>query len=782
MVDPEKTRLGAAIAAIDEGNALEEQGRIAEAMACYEAAVHADPHCARAHLNRGNILLTSARFDDARSAYQLAIDCDQHYAAAHFNLGNLNYRTGEFERALRNYQVAINIRPDFADAFVAMANALDGLGRVAEAAENYERALAINPGYAEVHFNLGVLASTQGRLDDAASSLRRAAEIKPDFVKAHHTLGTVLSGLGQLEAAEASFRRALSIEPDSEEILYGLVMILVSAGKSPDALQLIVPALERAPTWTTKVAFVNCATRTRFAIDDPHIRAALTAAITEPWGTPYELCQPALSLIMLNQRIASCVHLANGSWPARLPKAALFGVDGLVALAADPLLRAVLEATPVSSVEFERFLTCARHALLETASNKQEPDPSDIAALKFYAALSRQCFVNEYIFDCDDRERLAAESCRMQLQALLDANEAVPPLLLLAVAAYFPLYTVRDASRLLAQNAPGPVAEVLHQQIREPLEEQALRAGIERLTSISGGVSADVRDQYEQNPYPRWVKIAIREQALPFNETLRRMLPFAPFTPLPDDSAPELLIAGCGTGSHSLFTAQRFRGIRVLALDLSLSSISYAKRKTQELGVTNIEYAQADILMLGDVTRTFDIIESVGVLHHLADPFAGWRTLLTRLRPGGFMHLGFYSELARRDLVKAREFIASHGYTSTPDDIRRFRQDLAVQDLSTELQSLTKTPDFYSTSECRDLLFHVQEHRLTLGQIESFLAEFGLQFIGFELDPRMLRRYRARFTDDPSGTNLRNWARFEADNPNTFTGMYQFWIQRPIDA
>jgi hypothetical protein len=231
---------------------------------------------------------------------------------------------------------------------------------------------------------------------------------------------------------------------------------------------------------------------------------------------------------------------------------------------------------------------------------------------------------------------------------------------------------------------------------------------------------------------------------------------------------------------HSIFVARRFRGVRVLAIDLSLSSISYAKRKTRELGLTNIEYAQADILKIGDIARTFDIIESVGVLHHLADPFMGWRTLLSRLRPGGFMSLGFYSELARRHVVRAREFIAARGYANTPDDIRRFRQDLIVKDMSVELQWLSKTPDFYSTSECRDLLFHVQEHRLTLGQVEAFLAEFGLQFIGFQLDPRVLNKYRARFADDPTGTNLRNWALFEADNPDTFVGMYEFWIQQPI--
>jgi SAM-dependent methyltransferase len=214
-------------------------------------------------------------------------------------------------------------------------------------------------------------------------------------------------------------------------------------------------------------------------------------------------------------------------------------------------------------------------------------------------------------------------------------------------------------------------------------------------------------------------------------------------------------------------------------VDLSLSSISYAIRKTQESGITNIEYAQADILQLGGITRTFDIIASVGVLHHMADPFEGWRTLLSRLRPGGFMQLGLYSQIARRHVVKAREFVAARGYETTAEGIRHFRRDLAELGAGSELQWLSKTKDFYSTSECRDLIFHVQEHRLTLDQIESFVSEVGLEFIGFELDPPVLHDYRRRFTNDPSATNLLNWAQFELDNPDTFIAMYQFWVQRP---
>jgi tetratricopeptide (TPR) repeat protein/2-polyprenyl-3-methyl-5-hydroxy-6-metoxy-1,4-benzoquinol methylase len=769
------------VALIDEGNVLEEQGRTTEAMARYDAALQADPRCARAHLNRGNVLLAGARIDEARSAYQRAIACDPHYAAAHFNLGNLNSRAGEYERALHDYQVAIDLKPDFADAFVAMANALANLGRASEAIERYERALAINPGYVEVHFNLGVLAMTEGRHEQAADSLRRVIQVRPDYAPAHYALGRVSTRLGHLDTAEASLRRALSIAPESEEILEHFAMFLLLRSRSAEAVQLIVSNLGRAPTWAIKRAFARCVARVRFTTNDSQIRAALTAALTEPWAPTHDLCEPALSLILLDTRIASCVRLVNYRWPARVPKATLFGAEGLTALAADPLLHALLEATPVSTIEFERFLTAARHALLATATSEQPPNASDIAALHFYAALTRQCFINEYIFDCDDTEQAAAAACRTKLLALLDANAVVPPLLLLTVAAYFPLYTLPEPDRLLATTQQGPVDDVLRQQVREPLEEQALRTGIQCLTSITHGVSEKVRAQYEQNPYPRWVKVPVHHSAAPFNDELRRTFPLARFTPMRDDSQPEMLIAGCGTGSHSILAAQRFRGARVLAVDLSLNSISYAIRKTQESRITNIEYAQADILKLGEITRTFDIIASVGVLHHMADPFLGWRTLLSRLRPGGFMHLGLYSQLARRHVVKARELIAARGYSSTPDDIRRFRRDLVARDAGAELQWLSKGPDFYSTSECRDLIFHVQEHRLTLDQIESFLSESGLSFIGFELDPSVLQQYRTAFTGDPAGINLRNWARFETDNPDTFAGMYQFWIQRPIN-
>jgi hypothetical protein len=88
------------------------------------------------------------------------------------------------------------------------------------------------------------------------------------------------------------------------------------------------------------------------------------------------------------------------------------------------------------------------------------------------------------------------------------------------------------------------------------------------------------------------------------------------------------------------------------------------------------------------------------------------------------------------------------------------------------------TGDFFTTSGCRDLLFHVQEHRFTLPDISAFLARNDLTFLGFDLNDRTRLQYRTRFPSDRSMTDLGLWHVFENENPATFLGMYQFWIQK----
>jgi hypothetical protein len=144
------------------------------------------------------------------------------------------------------------------------------------------------------------------------------------------------------------------------------------------------------------------------------------------------------------------------------------------------------------------------------------------------------------------------------------------------------------------------------------------------------------------------------------------------------------------------------------------------------------------------------------------------------------MRVGLYSEQARRHVVRARELIAAEGFGPTPEGIRACRAAILARQGDPLLARVARGEDFYSLSGCRDLIFHVQEHRFTLPRIAGILDKLGLEFIGFEWpDADAPARYRARFPDDRALTNLGNWHALETDRPDTFVLMYQFWVRKP---
>ncbi len=680
--------------------------------------------------------------------------------------------------ALEPMQKAAALSPKDAETHNNLGIVLADLGRLGEAEVSYRRALQIKPGYAQAHSNLGATLQDLGRLDEAEASYRRALKIDPEYAKAYSNLGAILQELDRLDEAEASYRRALEVKADFSPALENLAVLFNAQGRTLMALNTIRQALQVKETEIARSIFVACVKRLRFTNDDNGIRATMVCALAAPWGRPSELTRAGTDLVRLNPDIEECVARATRAWPVRLSAQVLFGSNGLTALATDTLLLTLLESAPNCDMEMERFLTLARSAMLETATRMRVADGAIDTALTFYSALARQCFINEYVFSHTDDEIRQAGALRDSLLAALQAGTQVPAIWPLAVAAYFPLCSLPHAARLMAGQWPDAVSAVLVQQVLEPAQEQELRASTPRLTAIDDVVSLRVQSQYEENPYPRWVKAAPPGDARNIVATLCQKFPLASFDRSAMSGRVDVLIAGCGTGQHSIGSAQRIQGAQVLAVDLSLSSLAYARRKTQELGLTSIDYAQADLLKLGSLGRSFDVIESSGVLHHLADPFAGWHVLLSLLRPGGFMKLGFYSEIARRNIVRIRTIIAEQAYASVTEDIRRCRQDLMGADQGADFGTTLSSPDFFSISTCRDLLFHVQEHRMTLSGIKAFLRDNKLALLGFEIDVDILHAYRRRFPDDPAATNLDRWQIFENENPDTFFGMYQFWIQK----
>jgi 2-polyprenyl-3-methyl-5-hydroxy-6-metoxy-1,4-benzoquinol methylase len=539
-----------------------------------------------------------------------------------------------------------------------------------------------------------------------------------------------LESAGKFNDAVRAYKRVLLLKPDHAEACNNLGRALQTLGKTTNASIFYARALALMPQLLQQYAGI-CATL--FSL------------------------LPDLDRALRRQACA---------WPKKLTEAELLGNAGLAAIAADPLLLYLLQSAPVRDVAFERLLTSLRASLLtDTTAAKPIAD----TVLGFACALARQCFINEYVFASTPDEDAQVERLKHALGASAGGMQ------LAVLAMYCPLHTLPSASALLARSWAPAIDDLLTQQLREPAQERQLRDSIQQLTAIEDEVSQKVRQQYEENPYPRWVHVAGQVTPMPIDQYLRDQFPAGVFAPLGKTDALDMLIAGCGTGQVAIASVQKYLGARALAIDLSLGSLCYAKRKTPAELTARIEYAQADILKLASIGRSFDVIDACGVLHHMADPLEGLRTLLTLLRAGGVMHLAFYSDASRSDVAAARVFIAEHGFRSTPTEIRRCRQEL----LKTPLASVTRFTDFFTTSECRDLLFHVHEAHVNIPAIKTFIAEHGLKFIGFEFDRPILQRYRAEFSAAGwSSADLDRWQVFEAAYPDTFSGMYQFWVQK----
>ena len=700
----------------------------------------------------------AGRLDAAVAAYRGVLLQDPGQTAALTNLGsalNEQGKPGEAEICLRR---AVALAPGNAEMHNNLGTALYDQGKLEEALASFQQTLALNPTHGEAMGNLGIVMVAMGQLNEAAASFQAELSANPASLTALNSLGIVRWQMGKLADAETCYRRILKLRPDDTDALDRLAGLLLAQGKTDEALDTVGLSLHLHETPQNRLLLCDVVRLLRWNADNTALRLLLTRALLTPWTRPERLAITAASMIRQGPVTGAMIAKALASWPTPLSAAQMFGSSGLKALDEDQLLQALLTTVQNTDLSLERFFTLARRALLE--------DQSD-AGLAFRCALAQQCFINEYVFFQDDDETARAETARAQLAAALESGGAIAPALVATAASYAPL---SGMPRLLERQWPAPLAALLTQQVVEPAEEKRLATTLPVLTPIDDAVSQKVQAMYEENPYPRWVKAPPPVLQDSIGGYLRRQFPRAPFS-WESKATIEFLSAGCGTGHLALEFPQNIQG-RVLAVDLSRASMGFAKRKANELGLTNITFAQADILAL---TGSFDGIESCGVLHHMADPLGAWRHLLTLLKPGGFMLVGLYSELARKAVVRMREFIAEKGYGSTPAEIRRARQDmLAIPDAA----RVTSAADFFGISTCRDLLFHIQETRFDLGEIAAFLRENNLTLLGFELDNESLAAYRHRFPQDPAATDLTNWQAFEEDYPHTFISMYTFWVQK----
>ena len=243
----------------------------------------------------------------------------------------------------------------------------------------------------------------------------------------------------------------------------------------------------------------------------------------------------------------------------------------------------------------------------------------------------------------------------------------------------------------------------------------------------------------------------------------------------------EVLVAGCGTGLGAIQMALGYgANARILAIDLSAASLVYAWRMADRFGVRNIQFMLADIHELAGIAEMlshFQVIECTGVLHHMADTFAGWRALMKCLAPEGIMRVAIYSAIARSKLTALRADPEYPGADCDDTKLRAFRQILMDRAPGAAGSELKSSLDFYSTSGFRDLVLNVSERCHSIPELAGFLKDAGLAFRGF-WPSFYFNLLRERHPQETWPGSLEGWAELEQAFPILFTRMYTLWCER----
>jgi SAM-dependent methyltransferase len=198
-----------------------------------------------------------------------------------------------------------------------------------------------------------------------------------------------------------------------------------------------------------------------------------------------------------------------------------------------------------------------------------------------------------------------------------------------------------------------------------------------------------------------------------------------------------ILDAGCGTGVSTDSLVHLNPQAQVTAIDLSPGTLKVAQERCQRSGATRVEFHNLSLFDVDQLPGQFDLINSVGVLHHTPDPILGIQALAGKLAPGGLMHIFVYGELGRWEIKLMQQAISmlqGDQRGDYQDGVKIGREVFAALPATNRLvkREQERWAIENHQDECfADMYVHPQEIDYNIDTLFELIDASGLEFIGF---------------------------------------------------
>ena len=168
------------------GEALDEKGDNAGAVAQFQAAVKADPKLPNVHFGLAYLLWAQKRYEEAIPEFGAELANDSTHAQSLLYLGDTYVQLEQYDKAR----------------------------------ESLEHSLKLSDKEPLVHLDLGIVYQETGDRDAAVAELMKTIELAPDEVNAHFRLARLYQAMGRKDEAKAEFAKASSLNKKADKALY----------------------------------------------------------------------------------------------------------------------------------------------------------------------------------------------------------------------------------------------------------------------------------------------------------------------------------------------------------------------------------------------------------------------------------------------------------------------------------------------------------------------------------------------------------------------------------
>lgn len=229
------------------GQYLERNGKIEEAIACYQQATKLHPEHYPYHYKLGTILRQQSRLELAIQSFHQAIVVNSNHSWSYHALGETFETKQDFSAAIKYYSLAIELNADFSWSHYNLGRVFHQQNQISAAKKCYQKAIELDDEFDWSHYFLAEVLVLEQDNKSAIYHYHRAIELNPNLHEAHYQLGKYEQEKGNLHQAAKHYIQAIESHQENYYYYYYLAEILIELRKFNRAIDCCKNAIALQP-------------------------------------------------------------------------------------------------------------------------------------------------------------------------------------------------------------------------------------------------------------------------------------------------------------------------------------------------------------------------------------------------------------------------------------------------------------------------------------------------------------------------------------------------------